>query len=235
MAKGNMYSWIDDNFNPVKGPCEYDCFYCYMNRFPGRGKLRLDENVLKSNPGTGKIVFVCSGTDLFQNAVSSGWIRKVLMKLNTCPGNKYLLQTKNPARLFDFIELIEPHMILCTTIESDMNHKVSKAPLPVVRAAALKTIKKYFPQFMTMITIEPIMQFTESFIDMLTGTHPDVINIGANSRPDVKLPEPEPGQVYRLIGQIKERLPETILHIKKNLSRIYREEECIQLRPWPGG
>jgi len=221
--KSNMYTWIDDNFNLIKGPCSHDCLYCYMKRFPDLGKLRLDEKLFKMNPQPGRTYFVCSGTDLLQPEVRNEWVRRVIAKLNNHPGCKFLLQTKNSYRLIDFVEEIENHIILCATVESDIQHSgISKAIEPGLRATALGTIKKHF-DFTTMITIEPVLEFSSRFIDMITEAHPDIINIGANSRPEVKLPEPSAGDIAGLIEEIKKKLPDTELRLKENLKRLYKK------------
>lgn len=48
--KGDMYDFVKYTSNPIKGPCEHDCKYCYMKRinaFNGSNeKLHLDLNEL---------------------------------------------------------------------------------------------------------------------------------------------------------------------------------------------
>jgi DNA repair photolyase len=35
-SRGDMYQWIDFTWNPVQGPCEHHCEYCYVQRINHR-------------------------------------------------------------------------------------------------------------------------------------------------------------------------------------------------------
>ena len=65
-SKSNMYRFIDERWNPVKGRCPFDCSYCYVKRWGNTQKpLHLDVKELRRDLGRDKFIFVCSGCDLF--------------------------------------------------------------------------------------------------------------------------------------------------------------------------
>ena len=52
-SNGNMYDFVTDTWNVVKGKCPHNCSYCYMKRHPQKA-LRFDKQELKTNFETGK-------------------------------------------------------------------------------------------------------------------------------------------------------------------------------------
>jgi hypothetical protein len=188
-----------------------------MLRFPQK-PLHLDLRELRKNLGSGKTIFVCSGTDLFAEDVPSEWILKVFDHLEKFPDNTYLLQTKNPARLLDYIDRISGNMICCMTMESDKTYsEISDAPSIYFRYAAMRQLKEQFA-CRVMVTVEPILDFNlDSFSAQLIAIHPEQINIGADSKRH-KLPEPEGEKIRGLI--LKLRSQNITVHIKPNLNRL---------------
>lgn len=226
----NMYDFCQNlvTYNPIKGACSHRCKYCYMlgiqRRFHQDTTLRLDQKELSKRLGAGKFVFLGSSTDDFANDVPSEWINAVLDHLYDYPGNEYLLQSKNPTRFYEFLEhkfLIDrkESIILCTTIESDIEHpNVSAAPSIAERIAAMQHYRSL--GYRIMITVEPVMKFTSpaQFADLLASVNPFQVNIGANSSRQVKLPEPDKAEILALIdGLIARRI---LVHQKSNLSRL---------------
>ncbi len=98
-SKGNMYSWCDFTWNPIRGKCPHACVYCFM-KDRDVGPLRLDEKALADSLGSGRTIFVGSSTDMWADAVRGDRIWQVLNKCRHYDGNKYIFQTKNPSRLF---------------------------------------------------------------------------------------------------------------------------------------
>jgi hypothetical protein len=71
-----------------------------------------------------------------------------------------------------------------------------------------------------MITIEPIMDFNlDRFSQMIIEAAPAQVNIGADSGHN-GLPEPSAEKIEALINALK---PPIIVHLKDNLSRIYKK------------
>jgi len=219
---GNMYSFITDTWNPVKGACPYACHYCYVNKWGNKPKpLHTDETELKANLGEENFIFVCSGCDLFHPSVPKERIEQVIKKTRDFPKNKYLWHTKNPARVFKFQQYFDNKSgiedILCVTVESNSMPwpDISMAPSPDERIAWLKR----WPG-KRMITVEPVMKFNPAvFAKMILSCTPVQVNIGADSGGN-HLPEPPREYLIDLIGLLEW---DTKVHLKKNLRRLLPE------------
>jgi DNA repair photolyase len=219
---GNMYSFIDYLWNPIKGECPYHCSYCYVSRMMDKyGKkqspLHLDEKELKTNLGSGNFIFVCSGCDLFHPDVPDEWIYEVIKKTLDNWDNKYLWHTKNPRRLVSLIDPILVDNVACVTIESDIDYvKISAAPSPSER---IMYLRNWYGN--AMITIEPIMDFSlDRFKKLILSCKPIQVNIGADSGNN-HLPEPSPEKIAALIEALRSH--NIRVHLKKNLKRLYKE------------
>ena len=103
ISRGNMYSFVTHTWNTVKGECSHKCSYCYMRKFGVQKPVRFDFNELKTNLGRGNHIFVGSSNDMFASNIPVEWIN---LTLDYCSryDNKYLFQTKNPARFLEFIQ-----------------------------------------------------------------------------------------------------------------------------------
>jgi protein gp37 len=216
--KSNMYDFVDLRWNPVKGKCLYNCSYCYVGRWGNAQKpVHLDDNDLRRNIGGGNFIFVCSGCDVFHPSVPWALIADVFrVAREKYPDNTYLWHTKNPARALEIPMCQYPKKsVLCVTVETDIHTAhISEAPAPIERINALKQWRGE-----KMITIEPIMDFNlDRFSRMLIEAAPAQVNIGADSGRN-GLPEPPSQKVEALIEALK---PHAIVHLKSNLSRIYK-------------
>lgn len=218
MKKDNMYEFITKRVNPLAGKCSHDCSYCYvkkMKRFPilkekYSGEPRIDESEFKKKFKDNDFVFVCTCNDLFANNVNGNIIERILDYYGKQKGT-FLFQTKNPENslFYSFPE----NAILCTTIETNRFYKkiMGNTPKPVERSY-------YFP-LSGFITIEPIMDFDlKDFITLLEVTHPNQINIGADSGNN-HLPEPPKEKILELISELKKF---TTVHLKSNLNRLIK-------------
>jgi len=217
-SKGNMYRFVTHTWNTVKGRCPHDCSYCYMKGYP-QGDLHLDARELDTDLGQKNVIFVGSSCDMFADAVPAEWIHRTLDACRKHRNNRYLFQTKNPARFIDLIHDLPAESIIGTTIESNQHHKdiMAAAPHPAVRAAYMAEIHDTHPELATFITIEPILQFElQPFIDMIHRAMPTFVNVGADSKGH-KLPEPKTGEIVNLIWSIRQF---TRVNMKKNLERI---------------
>jgi hypothetical protein len=93
--------------------------------------------------------------------------------------------------------------------------RISAAPEPIDRINALKQWKGE-----KMIAIEPVMDFNlDRFSQMILEAAPVQVNIGADSGRN-RLPEPSAEKIEALINALK---PHAIVHLKDNLSRIYKK------------
>ena len=78
--KGNMYGFVTHTWNPIRGKCEHDCYYCYMKSLfrAFDRKVRLEKSELKTDLGKNNYIFVGSSTDMFGEWVNDYWILEVL-------------------------------------------------------------------------------------------------------------------------------------------------------------
>jgi len=155
-SKSDMYNFVDDKWNPVKGKCPYNCVYCYMKRFKkAQSPLRLDASEFRSL-GRGNTYFVCSGCDLFHPDVPEKWIEEIakFMRDND-PSINYILHTKNPKRLYGFgLNVFPANASLCVTVESNIQFPgISLAPQPYERIEYFKELNNISPRKNNMITM----------------------------------------------------------------------------------
>lgn len=107
-----MYEFITHTWNPIKGKCYHDCSYCYMKNIVAYERpINLVEGELQGDFGLNKFIFIGSSTDEFAQDVHDEWIKEVLdfcynKTKNQPPQDRtrFLIQTKNPKRLLDFID-----------------------------------------------------------------------------------------------------------------------------------
>lgn len=209
---GNMYPWVSHTWNPIRGKCPHDCSYCYMKRFKV-GDLRLAEKELGTDLGKGNFIFVGSSTDMFAKEVPAEWIHRVL--LHCCAfDNTYLFQSKNPGRFLESL-VFPPKTVFGTTIESNREYGLGKAPMRKFRHAAMKNLVGR-----KMISIEPVMDFDLSFFpNWIKEIQPEFVSIGADSKGH-SLSEPDHEKVEELIRELEKF---TEVKVKPNLKRLQRK------------
>lgn len=228
LSKGDMYGFITHTWNPIKGRCYHDCAYCYMkSKIQNPPPVYLDESELNGIFQQNQFIFIGSGTDDFALDVPSEWISKVLdfcieATSHQVDGQKtrFLIQTKNPERILEFIDhplFKTQQIVVCTTIETNRHYPeiMNNAPLPQQRAEAMAKIAEH--GIMTYVTIEPIMDFDlAEMIALIKMCKPEQVNIGAESKHRVKIPQPVTvNQIIRLVLQL---LCFTKVKVKKNLN-----------------
>lgn len=212
--KGNMYGFVTHTWNAIKGKCSHDCSYCYMRPF-WRSEVHLDEKELKTNLGVGNFIFVGSGTDMFADNIPDTWIKETL-KYCKKYNNTYLFQTKNPKRFEDFEGFYPEKVIFGTTLETNYNNNLAKAPIRVYRFSFM--VISFLRTKRRMVTIEPIMDFDlEDFVQWFRIIKPEFVNIGADSKGH-NLPEPSSEKIGQLIKELEKF---TKVNLKPNLKRLY--------------
>ncbi len=213
-ASGNMYSFIDYVWSPIRGRCSHSCEYCFMKKWGEQPPLHIDEKDLEINLGSGNFIFVGHTIDLFADDVPEIWIRQVLNRTRRY-GNKYLFQSKNPIRFLDYLEAYPNEVLFGTTIETNRDIVKSKAPPYTERSEALDMMHER--GYETMVTIEPIFDFDlEELVDLIVSAHPEWVNIGADSKGH-GLPEPPKEKIEDLIRALGKS---TSVKLKGNLHRI---------------
>ena len=241
----NMYP-NTETINPLHGECPHKCKYCYVpkgakamgiiDRYTGQPGLYLPAFDKLSLNGIPKMVFVCSMNDLFADAVPRIMIKNILGACRKKPVHTYLLQSKNPQSMIDFVGDFPPNTIAGTTIESNRN------PDARCRADAMNAIKKlisrftpadkkYFPLdvdvFKSMVSIEPVMAFdTVEMAKVIHIANPDYVSIGADSGNN-NLEEPSTKDLVSLIRHISYHRIE--VRLKKNLDRLLDKDSKLEI------
>jgi protein gp37 len=231
-SKGNMYDWVTHTHSHLAGECSHHCSYCYVKamakRFPNMqkkysGYVRVDDSSLGVDYGQGKVIFVDHLNDLFAESVDDGMICQVLNHCLDYPDNQYVLQSKNPMRMLEFMESIPDDVILGTTIESNRVHScMGSAPSPFLRAIGMHQLS-VVQDYDTFITIEPILDFdVGEFFDMIQYAHPNFVNIGADSKGH-GLDEP----TYEKIMELYHMLVDAEIEVRKkiNLERLGKSND----------
>ena len=218
--KGNMFSFADFTWNPIKGRCKHNCVYCFMHRYwkmMKNDKLRLDEKEFKELDrdmikygDSGHFIFVGSSTDMWLGKTE--WISKILVHIAKYSKNTYLFQTKFPFGFYDWT--FYDNQILGITLETNRRHAmISTATEPVQRVKDFMEIE----HARKMVTIEPIMDFDIIyFIRTIKDINPEWVNIGADSGGN-NLPEPPKEKVLQLINELEKF---TVVKQKQNLKRL---------------
>jgi len=179
------------------------------------GKLRFVKEEMAVNLGEGNFIFVGSSTDGWAYPVPSDWIIDTLghcRKYN----NRYLFQTKDPARFNMFLDWLPENYTLGTTIETNRDYKRTQAPTPEARMMAMLSLP--MPK---MVSIEPIMDFDPLIlVDWIKQIAPEFVSIGADSKGH-NLPEPSEIKTHELLERLRGI---TKVYIKGNLKRLLRQE-----------
>jgi len=219
-VKGNMYNFVTHTHNVIKGTCPHLCTYCYMNKLIKLGwvkpkPLYFDEKKVNENLGSNKFIFIGSSCDMFAENIPREWIISVFIQACKYNENKYLFQTKNPRRYFDFdCYFSRKNHYLGITLETNRWYNpMGGAPVPRIRKEHFANMRG----FNRFVTIEPIMDFDPFiFIPMIKEIAPNSVNIGADSGNN-GLTEPPKEKVIELIGELRKF---TKVNLKQNLKRI---------------
>ena len=241
---GNMYDWVTHTWGCIHG-CPHQCDYCYAKKMAERYKREWSSVPQLSKPfpnldGKPKKVFVCHTSDLFAEEVPDDMIKDVLVHCQMSPANRYVFQTRNPARIVRQGWLYTPHckninrayvynpIVGCTieTNRNDLAKQHSGAPAPTDRAQAMRNLSQF--GFETFVTVEPILDFdVEQFVNLLLFANPATVYIGADSK-GCGLEEPTVEKVVELVNELNNRLmltlSNTVTKLKPNIARIVGEE-----------
>lgn len=219
-----MFEFITATWNPVKYCC-YNCRYCWAHKFNLLDPTpRLYSNRLYTSFKNG-FIFVCDVGDLFNPKTPKEHITKILNVTKQNPNAKFLLLTKNPERYFAFDFNYYDNVILGATVESDIDYfDVSDAPPQSARMDAMAKLKRQYGIERIFISVEPILAFTDKFIDFLV-TNASRIAIGYDNYNN-RLPEPSIAKTRQLIKKL--------LSIGKNVSiktlrPAWHEREALQV------
>ena len=214
-----MFHLVTRTWNPVTG-CRHDCVYCWARKlvetrlskvtkkYREGFKPKLHEEELRVEFKPSEFVFVCDMGDLFGGWVPREWILKVLDVVRRFPKTTFLFLTKNPDRYLDFEDILREldNVVLGATIETDNDwmywyYNISRAPQPSGRLLAMRRLRRRgFTNI--MISIEPILYFTDFFAYSIIDIEPAFVYVGYDNYGN-KLPEPPLYRTLRLIGILR--------------------------------
>lgn len=229
-AKGKMFKSVGWTFSPIAG-CTHGCKYCYARRLTERWgrsfKPQLREHFFKDKmPGDGSWIFVGSMGDVFCEGVPDEWILRLLKFIKECEAdNKFLLQTKNPRRLKDFVNMLIPirgKVVVGTTIETNRETPWTDAPTTFARALNIAYLKQYHG-FKTFISLEPLSDFDlEPLMVMVKEIKPEAVEVGLENYTSHTVKPPD-WKIVALIHWLREMNIPYVL--KDNLKHLGAEEE----------
>lgn len=223
-------------WNPLDFDCRHYCTYCPENgKYSHEAALREGWRMI---PRLEYAIWVSEDTDLFHDAVPSELISKVLKRAREVRKG-YIFCTKNPARFKEFVDEYPPWAYLSTTIESDIDYKNSQAPPPLQRfkdAMGLKSMHKnsYFSQIEICVCIQPVMEFTPRFLDLLVELAPNQISIGPE-KCGYDTPQPSLQAVTELAIALQNRIPNVEVNVHGRGVKLHDNPgDIIRPETWAG-
>jgi len=207
-AKGRMFKSVGWTWNPVMG-CSHDCLYCWARKLRERWGKDFEPTFRESFlqdafPNDGTWIFVGSMGDLFCNRMSHKWINQILSKIADAKNNSFLLQTKNPSRLYDYLIFQQDNnpIIAGATIETNRETPWTKAPSTRDRGYWLQRIRNTLG-FETFLSLEPLADFdVEILTQWIEMIKPVAIEIGLENYTNF-LPKPPIEKINSLIENIE--------------------------------
>jgi hypothetical protein len=215
-----MFKTVTRTWHVFSG-CHFECKYCWAQPFI-LGRL---QNLPKYQNGfeptfhpkellkmfwPGDFVGVALMGDI--NFADDKSRQAILGRISDFPQTNFLIQSKDP-RVFGLWPKQE-NIYFGTTIETNRDYKLSKAPTPLVRymsALLLKSPHKF-------ISIEPVMDFDiEVLVRWLQDIHPEIVEVGADNYHH-GLPEPSPEKVKQLLEALRGFVPRVVE--KEGLERL---------------
>ena len=140
MSDRSQSEWTDATWNPVLG-CDKvspGCKHCYAEVFSERFRgvdghpfeqgfdLRLVPHALSRPIGwrKGRLVFVNSMSDLFQEGVPADYIREVFAVMERCPQHRFQVLTKRAERLLELASSLPwaPNIWMGVSVETAEYH-----------------------------------------------------------------------------------------------------------------
>ncbi len=197
VSDGSSIEWTDATWNPVRGCVKVSpgCKHCYAETFAERWRgieghpygqgfdLRLVPEKI-TEPLTWRRprkVFVNSMSDLFQEGVDPGFIRRVFETMNLADWHTYQVLTKRAERMLDVTSMLPAALVHQAHIWLGVSVEDRRYGLP--RVDVLRRV----PAAVRFLSIEPLLEDLGE-LD-LTGIH--WVIVGGESGPRARRMEPE--------------------------------------------
>jgi len=202
--KTKMYPERKTNISAFRG-CGWGCTYCAFKntlrfqscdackKFNPHAHL---EALNKTPPKTNNGEYVAVGMNGDVAFASVGELRAMINYCTKWSDRTFMMQSKDPSCFIPYT--LPDNLIIATTIESDIDHDVSKAPNTVNRFESMRSLN-----CRKMITIEPILTFNMNRLFMMIHLiNPEIVYIGYDSKNN-NLPEPTIDETRELIEQLR--------------------------------
>jgi DNA repair photolyase len=212
-----MFKTITKTWNPYSG-CLFDCTYCWarklvLEKLQPQGKKYKDgfspafhpEELTKTfKPGD--FVFVSDMGDIAFAELEQR--RAIVRRVSEFPETRFLFQTKDP-RIYDGPTFNNrPNVYLGTTLETNRNYGITRAPSPLERYLAMVSLKTRCTH--KFVSIEPIMDFDlNTLVRWIDNIQPEIVEVGADNYGN-NLPEPLWEKVESLIGELRRFVPRVV-------------------------
>lgn len=227
MPNQTMYEQNVQFPDPFKG-CGNDCVYCKPS-FQRQAKRQLHnchvlnqkgipkcytfephfhpERLLHPSPKTkgDQFVFFPKSGDV--SYCPAPQFLEMLKFAEENPQTTFLIQTKNPTYLWNF--RYPKNIILGITLESDLSEYDTPSQYHFYREISIATdLGMRAIGFLNVqhirkeITIEPILQFSNTLINWITAIKPEFVYIGYDTK-KCKLPEPKLADTLELVSRLE--------------------------------
>lgn len=231
-----MFKSITRTWNVFCG-CKFDCIYCnarrlaetrlkHIPRYKDGFTPHLVNSELTKSFKPGEFIFVAYMGDI-AFATREQFLR-ILARIREFPMTYFLIQSKNPKQLYDWREdwgiTLPANVYLGTTIETNRDYGLTKAPKPIERFRYLAG----YPHNLKFLSVEPIMDFDlEEMVNWVTLMQPDIIEVGADNYHN-HLQEPPWWKVEALLERLRVICPLVIE--KEGLERLKGDTMGEELR-----
>lgn len=219
-----MFKSITKTWNPFVG-CLFECYSggCWarqlalnklnhLPRYSNGFKPKFIPEELKKRFQPDELVAVSLMGDI--SFATTSEILLILQRIQQFPLTNFLIQSKNPRQYWAWNVTFPPNIYLATTIETNRDYRLTKAPSPFERFSYLKD----YPHTPKFLSIEPIQDFDlEELLDWVKFIKPYIIEVGADNYSN-HLPEPSWGKVEALLKRLKEICPKVVE--KEGLERL---------------
>lgn len=195
----------------VQTGCLHNCVYCWA-RSLAEGRLkdkprykegfvpRFNPEEMSKRFKPGEFIFLSSMGDICFATDEN--FRDVLAHINKFPETQFLIQTKNPSWLHQWV--FSSSVYIGTTIESNRPYSGTNAPSPALRYATLAS----HPHRLKFLSIEPVMDFDlDVMVRWAKNIKPAIIEIGADNH-GYSLPEPPWEKVRELLKALRKICPD---------------------------
>jgi len=206
--------------------CRFGCSYCnarksaetrfkHIPRYRDGFMPTFNEKLLSRRFKPDEFIFVAYMGDIFW--ALRPWVKQILARIKQFPEVSFLIISKAPEVLWQWKLEIPLNVYLGTTIESNRDYGLSKAPPPVERFRQLAG----YPHNHKFLAVEPVMDFDlAEMVNWVKLLQPDIVEVGADNYGNC-LPEPGWLKVQALLSQIKDFCP-TVVE-KPGLERLKGE------------